>query len=160
MGALKDKKQQKHLSSTISLLQVLFEDLGLVTSLYNESADIISHVEILKPEIHLFNKANDDEDPGFLFGKVIITDFSGVKMKSLKLLESWCLFAYRKFNMNVLVLLEEFNEMIYGSKTKSDVLNRFCEIFQMNDDRIDNHLIQWYKKMIPIKDFLMRLFLI
>jgi hypothetical protein len=106
MGALKDKKQQKHLSSTISLLQVLFEDLGLATSLYNESADRISHVQILKPEIPLFNKANDDEDPGFLFGKGIITDFSGVKMVSLKLLESWCLFAYREFNMNVLVLLE------------------------------------------------------
>jgi hypothetical protein len=75
MGASKDKKRQKHLSSTISLLQVLFEDLGLATSLYNESADGISHVQILKPEIHLFNKANDDEDPGFLFGKGIITDF-------------------------------------------------------------------------------------
>ncbi len=47
--------------------------------------------------------------------------------------------------MNVLVLLEEFNEMIYGSKTKSDVSNRFCNIFQMNDDRIHNHLIRWYK---------------
>ncbi len=47
--------------------------------------------------------------------------------------------------MNVLVLLEEFNEMIHGSKTKSDVLNRFCNFFQMNDDRIHNHLIQWYK---------------
>jgi hypothetical protein len=53
MGGLKDKKQQRHLSSTISLLQVLFEDLGLATSLYNESADGISHVQILKPEIHL-----------------------------------------------------------------------------------------------------------
>jgi hypothetical protein len=117
----------------------------LATSLYNESADRISHVQILKPEIHLFIKANDDEDPGFLFGKGIITDFSGVKMESLKLLESWCLFAYREFNMNDLVLLEEFNEMIYGSKNKSDDLNRFCEFFQMNDDRIDNYLIQWYK---------------
>ena len=145
MGASKDKKWQRHLSSTISLLQVLFEDLGLAASLYNESADRISHVQILKPEIHLFNKANDDEDPGFLFGEGIITDFSGVKMESLKLLESWCLFAYREFNMNVLVLLKEFNEMIYGSKTKSDVLNRFCDFFQMNDDRIHDHLIQWYK---------------
>ncbi len=130
MGALKDKKRQRHLSSTISLLQVLFEDLGLATSLYNESSDGISHVQILKPEIHLFNKANDDEDPGFLFGEGIITDFSGVKMESFKLLESWCLFVYREFNMNVLVLLEEFNEMIYGSKTKSDVLNRFCDFFK------------------------------
>ena len=60
MGASKDKKQQKHLSSTISLLQVLFEDLGLATSLCNESADGIPHVQILKPEIHLFNTANDD----------------------------------------------------------------------------------------------------
>ena len=143
MGALKNKKRQRHLSSTISLLQVLFEDLGLATSLYNESADGISHVQILKPEIHLFNKANDDEDPGFLFGKGIITDFSGVKMESLKLLESWCLFVYREFNMNVLILLEEFNKMIYGSKTKSDVLNRFCDFFQMNDDRIHDHLIRW-----------------
>ncbi len=100
---------------------------------------------MLKPEMYLFNKANDDEDPGFLFGDGIIKDFSGVKMESLKLLESWCLFAYREFNMNVLVLLEEFNEMIYGSKTKSDVLNRFCDFFQMNHDRIDNHLIRWYK---------------
>jgi hypothetical protein len=24
-------------------------------------------------------------------------------------------------------------------------LNRFCDFFQMNDDRIDNHLIRWYK---------------
>ncbi len=46
---------------------------------------------------------------------------------------------------DVLVLLEEFNEMIYGSKTKSDVSNRFCEFFQMNDDRIHDHLIQRYK---------------
>jgi hypothetical protein len=129
MGASKDKKRQRHLSSTISLLQVLFEDLGLATSLYKESADGISHVQILKPEIHLFNKANDDEDPGFLFGKGIITDFSGVKMESLKLLESCYLFVYREFNMNVLVLLEEINKMIYGSKTKSDVLNRFCIFF-------------------------------
>jgi hypothetical protein len=83
LGASKEKKQQKHLSSTISLLQVLFLDLGLATSLYNESTDGISHGQILKPEIHLFNKANDDEDPGFLFGEGIITDFSGVKMESL-----------------------------------------------------------------------------
>ncbi len=110
-----------------------------------ESVDGISHVQILKPEIHLFNKTNDDKDPRFLFGKDTITDFSGVKMEFLKLLESWCLFAYREFNMNVLVLLEEFNKMIYGSKTKSDVSNRFCDFFQMNDDRIHNHLIRWHK---------------
>ncbi len=66
-------------------------------------------------------------------------------MESLKLLESWCLFEYREFNVNVLILLEEFNEMIYGSKTKSDVSNRFCDFFQMNDDRIHDHLIRWYK---------------
>jgi hypothetical protein len=69
----------------------------------------------------------------YLFGQGIINEASIDDKEYLQLCESWCLFFYREFCKNLLVILDEVSLCTYGGK-KTSIPNRFCKLFDLHDD--------------------------
>jgi hypothetical protein len=132
--------RQNQLSSTVSLLCILFEDLGCAIKLHEECADNVTEKHSLDPRKYLFNGQEERDDSNyFLFGQDIINDFNGAEKEYLELYESWCLFAYREFYKNLLAILVEFSLR----KEKTNIPTRFCEFFDLDiDERIHAYLMK------------------
>ena len=64
-----------------------------------------------------------------------------MEKEALNLLKSWCIFSYREFYRNLLVLVGELSDHIYGSKT--NIPNQLLEMFCLDDERIHTHLRTW-----------------
>jgi hypothetical protein len=76
-----------------------------------------------------------------LFGQHILNKYPGWKQEVLKLLKSWCLFSYREFYRNLLVLLGEVSDRIYGSKT--NIPNNLLKMFGLDDENVQVHMKRW-----------------
>ncbi len=68
------------------------------------------------------------------FGHGIINEASIDDKEYLQLYESWCLFTYREFYKNLLVILDEISLHTFGEK-KTSIPNRFCDFFDLHDDK-------------------------
>jgi hypothetical protein len=100
----------------------------------------------------LFNNANKSGDSdGSFFGQHILNNYHGLDKEVLKLLKSWCIFSYREFYRNLLVLLGELSDWIYGSKMNNP--NQFWGIFNLDDERICTHLRKWMNNDISCHGF-------
>jgi hypothetical protein len=75
---------------------------------------------------------NGQEEGDYLFGKGIINEASIDDKEYLQLYESWCLFAYREFYKNLLVILDEVKLRTFGEKKR--IPSRFCKLFDLHDD--------------------------
>jgi hypothetical protein len=135
-----DKHQKNHfqkknnqlsstLSSTVCLLCTLFEDLGCAIELHEEIANEVTVLHSSDPRNYLFN---GQEEGDYLFGQGIINEASSDDKEYLQLYEAWCLFAYRDFKKNLLVILDEVSLRTFGEK--SSIPNRFCKLFDLHDD--------------------------
>jgi hypothetical protein len=129
------------LSSTVSLLCILFEDLGCVIELHDKFADKVTERHSLGRRKYLFNGQEGGDDCNyFLFGQGIIKEAKSADKEYLKLYESWCLLAYREFYKNLLAILDEVSLRTYGEK--SNIPNRLCKHFGLHDDeRIHAYLM-------------------
>ncbi len=126
LAASKEKSYQKSLQSTASLITVLFQDFATTMDIHNKHVEEAVNVYKSKPQEILFNKGLTTA--GLVFGEGIILDYHGVEKGSLKLLESLCVFGYRKFYKTILSLIVEFNKrMVEGETT-------FCKnsVFVLN----------------------------
>ncbi len=83
----------------------------------------------LDPRNYLFNR---QEKGDCLFGQGIINEASSDDKEYLHLYKSWCLFAYKEFYKNLLVILDEDSLCTCGEKTS--IQNRFCKLFDLHDD--------------------------
>jgi hypothetical protein len=83
------------------------------------------------PRNYLFN---GQEEGDYLFGQGIINKASIDDKEYLQLYELWCLFVYREFYENLLVILDEVSLSTYGGK-KTSIPNRFCKPFDLHDDK-------------------------
>jgi hypothetical protein len=137
-----DKRQKNHfqkkknqlsskLSSTVCLLRALVEDLGCAIEFHEKIANEDTELHSLDPKKYLFN---GQEEGDYLFGQGIINEASIHDKEYLQLYESWCLFAYREFYKNLLVILDEIILRTYGEK-KTSIPNRFCKLFDLHDDK-------------------------
>ena len=145
-ASLSDNNRKKNAQSTISFMNVLFKDLGEAIEIYKESMANITDLQRWDAKIHLFNNTNKSVDSdGSLFGQQILNNSNGLDKEVLKLLKSWCILSYREFCRNLLVLLGEVSDRIYGSKT--NIPNQLLEMFGLDDestcssDEMDD---QWY----------------
>ena len=92
--------------------------------------------------LYLFNNKNESGDlDGSLFGQHILNKYPGWKQEVLKLLKSWCIFSYREIYRNLLVLLGENSDRIYGSKT--NIPNQSLEMFGLDDEKVHAHMMGW-----------------
>jgi hypothetical protein len=82
----------------MSLLCILFEDLGCAIELHEEFVDDVTERRSLDPRIYLFNEQQEEDVYNyFLFVQGFINEANSANKEYLKLYESWCLFAYREF---------------------------------------------------------------
>ncbi len=109
----KKKQLSSTLLSTVCLLRALFEDLGCAIELHKKIANEDTELHSLDPRNYLFN---GQEERDYLFGQGIINAASINDKEYLQLYESWCLFAYREFYKNLLVILDEVSLHTYGEK--------------------------------------------
>jgi hypothetical protein len=99
----------------VCLLHALFEDLGCAIELHEKIANEDTELHSLDWRNYLFN---GQEEGDYLFGQGIINEASINDKEYLQLYESWCLFAYREFYKNLLVVLDEISLRTYGEKKK------------------------------------------
>ncbi len=111
----KKKQLSSTLLSTVCLLCALFEDLGCAIELHEKIANEETELHSLDPRNYLFN---GQEEGVYLFGQRIINEASIDDKEYLQLYESRCLFAYREFYKNLLVILDEVSLRTYGGKKK------------------------------------------
>ncbi len=95
------------------MLYALFEDLGCAIELHEKIANEDTELHSLDPRNYLFN-GQDEGD--YLLGQGIINEASIDYKEYLQLYESWCLFAYREFYKNLLVILDEVSLRTHGGK--------------------------------------------
>ncbi len=89
----KDTSFNNTITSTLSLITVLFEDLFEAITIHK---DFGGKKEVPQPSISLLNKTNTFD--GYDFNIDIITDeVNALQKESLMLFEGFCIFGYREF---------------------------------------------------------------
>ncbi len=139
----KDESIFKNFSSTMYLLCTLFEDLGSAIELHEKIANEDFEMHSLDPINYLLN---GQEESDYLFGQGIINEASINDKDYLVLYESWCLFIYREFYINLLAGLDEVSLQTFGEK-QTGIPNRFCQVFNLHDDeKIQAYLMKLSSK--------------
>jgi hypothetical protein len=111
MANSNDTSFKNTITSTLSLITVLFEDLFEAITIHKE---FCGNKEVPQPSISLLNKTNTFD--GYEFDIDIITDMVNALQKELLMLfEGFCIFGYRKFYKRLLCILMEVNKTMYGN---------------------------------------------
>jgi hypothetical protein len=134
MANSKDTSFKNTITSTLSLITVLFEDLFEAITIHK---DFCSKKEVPQHSISLLNKTNTCH--GHEFDIDIITDgVNPLKKESLMLFEGFCIFGYREFYKNLLCILMVVNKTIYGNN--GYVPDKLLDIFLLSCPGIRNHM--------------------
>jgi hypothetical protein len=122
------------ITSTHSLINVLFEDLFEAITLHREFSG--EKVDI-KTSTSLLNKT--DTCDGYDFNIDIITDeVNALQKESLMLFEGCCIFGYREFYKNLLRILMVVNKTILGNN--GDVPDKLLNMFLSSNQGFRNHM--------------------
>jgi hypothetical protein len=110
------------ISSTLSFITVLFEDL---VEAVNIQAEKCGEKEDLKPSITSLNKTNTRD--GYDFNIDIINDdeYNALQKELLMLFEGFCIFVFWEFFKNFFCIFMEVNKTMYGNNV--DVPNKFFD---------------------------------
>jgi hypothetical protein len=141
--SLSDADLKKNDRNTISLLTVLFEDPSEAQNWYdNISKKLCGSDGQIAEMSSLFNNTNESDDlDKFRVGQDIFDKLPGWKQEVAKLWKSWCLFADSEWFGNLLVIVGEVIELIYGSKT--DIPDNFLEVFYLDHEKVHAHMNRW-----------------
>jgi hypothetical protein len=132
----KETSFKKTISSTLSLIIVLFEDLFEAITLHREFSGEKVRFE---PSTSLLNKT--DTCDGHDIDIDIFTDeVNALQKELLVLFEGFCIFCYREVWKNLLCSLMIVNKTIYGNN--GDVPDIFLYMFLLSSPGIRNHMIQ------------------
>jgi hypothetical protein len=101
MANSKDSSFKNTITSTLSLITVLFEDLFEAITIHK---DFCGETEVPYPSISLLNKTHTFD--AYEFDIDIITDeVNALQKELLMLFEGFCIFGYRKFHKKMLCIL-------------------------------------------------------
>ncbi len=122
------------ITSTLSLITVLFEDLFEAITLHMEfSGEKVR----LEPSTLLLNKT--DTCDGYVFNIDVFTDaVNALQKESLLLFEGFHIFGYREAYKNLLCILMVVNKTIYGNN--GDVPDKLLNTFLLSSPGIKNHM--------------------
>ena len=122
------------ITSTLSLITVLFKDLFEAITLHREfSGEQVR----LEPSTLLLNKT--DTCDGYVFNIDVSTDeVNALQKKLLVLFEVFCIFGYREAYKNLPCILMVVNKTIYGNN--GDVLYILLDMFLSSSPGIRNHM--------------------
>jgi hypothetical protein len=130
----KDLSFKNIITSTLSLITVLFEDLFEAITLYRDfSGEKVS----LEPSTSSLN--NTDTCAGHDFNIDVFTDeVNALQKESLVLFEDFCIFGYREFYKKMLCILMVVNKTRYGNN--GDVPDILLNMFLSSSPGIRNHM--------------------
>ncbi len=126
MANSKDTSFKNIITSTLSLITVLFEDLFEAITIHK---DFCGKKEVPQPSISLLNKTNTCDRHEFDID-IITDEVNPLKKESLMLFEGFSIFGYREFYKNLLCILMEVNKTIYGNN--GDVPDKLLDIFELS----------------------------
>jgi hypothetical protein len=122
------------ITSTHSLINVLFEDLFEANTLHR---DFSGEKVRLEPLTSLLNKTNTCD--GHDFNIDVFTDeVNALQKELLVLFEGVCIFGYREFYENLLCILMVVNKTIY--ENNGDVPDILLNMFLLSSPGIRNHM--------------------
>ncbi len=122
------------ITSTLSLITVLFEDLFEAITLHR---DFSGEKVDIEPSTLLLNKTNTCG--GYDFNIDIITDeVHALQKELLMLFEGFCIFGYREFYKKLLCILMVVNKTIY--ENNGDVPDSLLNMFLLSSPGIRNHM--------------------
>jgi hypothetical protein len=134
MANSQDTSIKNTITSTLSLITVLFEDFFEAITIHREFS---GEKEVPQPSITLLNKNNTFD--GYEFDIDIITDEVNALQKELVVLfEGFCIFGYREAYKSLLCILMEVNKTIYGNN--GDVPEKLLDIFLLSCPGIGNRM--------------------
>ncbi len=136
VGVENSKKLSLHhtITSTLSLITVLFEDLFEAITLHRESR---GEKVRLEPLTSLMNKT--DICDGHVFNIDVFTDeVNALQKELLMLFEGFCIFGYREAYKYLLCILMVVNKTMYGNN--GDVPDKLLNMFLLSSPRISNHM--------------------
>ena len=138
--SLSDDELKKNFRNTISLLTVLFEDPSEALEWYDKTSKHLCGSDAQTCDMSsLFNSTDEsDASDKFGVGQDYFNELLGWKQDQAKLLKSWCLFADREWFRNLLVIVGEVSERIYGSKT--DIPENFLKKYALDDEKVHAHM--------------------
>jgi hypothetical protein len=111
MANSKESSFRNTITSTLSLITVLFEDLFEAITLHR---DFSGEKVDIEPLILLLNKT--DTCDGYDFNIDVITDeVNALQKESLILFEGFCIFGHRKFDKKLNCILMVVNKTIHGN---------------------------------------------
>ncbi len=121
-------------TSTLSLITVMFEDLFEAVTLHREfSGEKVR----LEPSTLLLNQT--DRCDGYDFNVDVFTDeVNALQKELLVLFEGFCIFGYREDYKNLLCILMVVNKTIHGNN--GDVPDKLLNMFLLISPGIRNHM--------------------
>ncbi len=130
----KETSFKNTITSTLSLITVLFDDLFEAITFYK---DFSGEKVRLEPSTSLLNKTNTCD--GHDFNIDVFTDeVNALQEESLLLFEGFCIFGYREFYKNLFCILMVVNKTIYGSN--GGVPDILLNMFLSSSPGIRNHM--------------------
>jgi hypothetical protein len=132
----KDSSFKNTITSTLSLITVLFEDLFEAITIHK---DFCGRKIDPKPSISLLSKTNTLNDYDFTLN-IFEDEINALQRESLMLFEAYCVFGYREFYKNLLCILMEVNKTMYGNY--EGVPDKLLVIFLLSSPGIRNHMIR------------------
>ncbi len=139
---MKEAKYKDTVAHTLSLVRVVFEDVGVAVNIQGKAKDI-RNTHPIRPSILL--------NGGFQFKKGIITEkeYNQFEKECLKSFESLCVFGYREYYKKLLCILVEFYNRV--SEKATPVPRLMMEICNLFSPALINHMMgqRKFKKQVP-----------
>ncbi len=132
----------KTISSTLSFITVLFEDLLLFEDLFeaiNIHKEFGGEKENPKPSVTPLNKTNTCDGYDFNIDIIMGDQYNGLQRESLMCFEAYCIFGFRELFKNLLCILMEVIKTMYEYNDE-DVQKILWTIFIQNHANVILHL--------------------
>jgi hypothetical protein len=124
MANSKDTSFNNTISSTLSLITVIFEDLFEAINIHKE---FCGEKEGPKASITSLNKTNTCGGYDFNIDIINNDEYNALQQESLMLFEAYCIFGFGEFFKNLFFILMEVNKTMYGSDEDVPKQNwKFC----------------------------------
>jgi hypothetical protein len=131
----KDISFNNTISSTLSLITVLFEDLFEAINIHME---FCGEKEGPKASITSLNKTDTCDEYDFNIDIINDDEYNALQKESLMLFEAYCIFDFWEFFKNLFCILMEVNKTMYGSN--EDVPKKNWTICIQNHTYVIAHL--------------------
>jgi hypothetical protein len=115
---LQNKKHQKTISSTVSLVKAIFEEILPAIDIHKWIAARDLEEKVIDPAITMFNNYDKNAPGSYFFKKSPIYGETNTPLDKelLKVLEGWCLFFHCEAYKNFLCALVHVSKMVYKTK--------------------------------------------